>query len=359
MLGGRILGKGTYGCIYQPILKCRKKKGKDLKQSNDKSIVGKITSKYDAQNELTVARILKKLPGSSNYTVISELESCIPRAKSKQDDNDIDQCDYLEDKKLQDSIQLLMPWGGYPLSRVNLDPFVFDYFRFCEEILACGAFLVTNNLCHFDIWGQNFLFDKQNKPKLIDFGFTFEPNKLTIDHLKARWRIYTFDHDTETPEVTLMLGTHANAPLHELIRGLQREKPAVQRLAALCDVNPVQWSDELFQWTKNSKSFQQHDWLNCWKVYWPGFDAWSIGAVLLQVLEIQVSIPQFITSARWKSEGSKLKEVLKGLTRANPLDRLDAAEALSLLTHGSHPLISSGSAGSEWVEEKKMHRPRF
>jgi hypothetical protein len=39
MLGGRILGKGTYGCIYQPILKCRKKRGKaslvvDLDQSN-------------------------------------------------------------------------------------------------------------------------------------------------------------------------------------------------------------------------------------------------------------------------------------------------------------------------------------
>lgn len=359
MLGGRILGKGTYGCIYQPILKCRKKKGKDLKHSKDQSIVGKITSKHDAQNELTVARILKKISGSSNYTVISELDSCIPRAKSKQDDNDIEQCDYLEEKKLQDSIQLLMPWGGYPLSRVNLDPFVFDYFRFCEEILACGAFLVTNNLCHFDIWGQNFLFDKQNKPRLIDFGFTFQPSKLTLDHLKVRWRVYTYDHDTETPEVTLMLGTHANAPLNELINGLKREKPAVQRLVTLCNVNSVEWSNELLLWTKNSKSFQQHDWLNCWKIYWPGFDAWSIGAVLLQVLEIQMSIPEFINSERWISEGSKIKNVLIGLTRANPIDRLDAAEALSLLTNGVHPLISSESAGSAWVEEKKKHRLQF
>jgi hypothetical protein len=354
MLGGRILGKGTYGCIYQPILKCRKKRGKEM-HSNNNTLVGKITSKHDAQNELAVAKILSKISDSSNYTIISELSSCIPRAKSKQTDQDIEQCDYLEDNKLQDSIQLLMPWGGYPLSRVNLDPYSFDYFRFCEEILACGAFLVTNNLCHFDIWGQNFLFDKQNKPKLIDFGFTFQPNKLVIDDLRARWRVYAFDHDTETPEVTLMLGTHANIPLHQLIRGMEREKPAVQRLAALCDVNPTHWSNDLLQWTKNSKTFQQHDWLHCWKVYWPGFDAWSIGAVLLQVLEIQMSIPSFVESTEWKSKGSKIKTILKGLTRANPIYRIDAAEALSSLTDGSHPLISSGSSGSAWVSEK-IHR---
>jgi serine/threonine protein kinase len=358
MWGGRILGKGTYGCIYQPILKCRKKKGKDISHANDQSLVGKITSKYDAQNELAVAKILHNIPNSSDYTIISELDNCIPRAKSRQDDKDIDKCDYLETNKLQDSIQLLMPWGGYPLSRVNLDPYVFDYFRFCEEIIACGAFLVTNNLCHFDIWGQNFLFDKQNKPKLIDFGFTFQPDTLKIDDLKARWRVYSFDHDTETPEVTLMLGTHANAPLHELIRGMEKEKPAVQRLAALCEVNPIQWSRELYEWTKNSRSFQQHAWLSCWKVYWPGFDAWSIGAVLLQVLEIQMAIPGFSISSKWLAKSSKIKQVLIGLTRANPIDRLDAAEALDLLTDGSHPLISSGSAGSDWVLEKKSQRPQ-
>lgn len=356
MWGGRILGKGTYGCIYQPVLKCRKKRGKDMQHASDSSLVGKITSKYDAQNELAVAKLLKKLPDSSNYTIISELDSCTPRAKSRQDDKDINHCDYLEKNKLQNSVQLFMPWGGYPLSRVNLDPHFFDFFRFCEEILACGAFLVTNNLCHFDIWGQNFLFDKQNKPRLIDFGFTFQPSNLTIDDLKSRWRVYAFDHDTESPEVTLMLGTHADAPLQDLIRGMEKEKPAVRRLAALCDVNPSHWSSDLVNWTRKSKSFQQHEWLHCWKVYWPGFDAWSIGAVLLQVLEIQMSIPSFVESSGWKSKGSKIKAVLKGLTRANPIYRLDTAEALSLLTDGAHPLISSGSPGSVWIEEKKKRR---
>ena len=354
MFGGRILGKGTYGCIYQPALKCRSKKGKIINANS--SYVGKITSKKDAENELAVARALRKIAGSEEYTIVTEAANCTPRAKSRQLDKDVEKCDLLNDNKLEDTIQLLMPWGGNPLSHINLDPFIFDYFRFCEEILACGAFLVTNNLCHFDIWGQNFLFDKNNKPRLIDFGFTFQPGQIVIQDLIARWRVMAVDHDTESPEVTLMQATHSGVPLDSVIRGLQKEKPAVLRLASFCDVDTREWAEDLVKWTKDSKSFQQNDWLNCWKLYWPGFDAWSIGAVLLQVLEIQLSIPAFTESKKWNEKGNLIKSVLTGLTRANPVNRMDAAEALSALTNGAHPLISYGSAGSEWVLEKRRLR---
>lgn len=353
MEGGRIRGQGTYGCIFQPALKCR---GNKIKNSNS-SMVGKITSKQDAKNELEIAKVLGSIENSSNYVVLTEATKCIPRAKTKQTDDEVGECDLLKTIELDDTVQLMMPWGGYPLSRINLDPYVFDYFRFVEEILACGTFLVLNDLCHFDIWGNNFLFDKYNKPRLIDFGFTFKASKLTVNDLSNRWRVIGVDHDTETPEVTLMLAAHSNIPVERIIRGLEKEKPAVQNLQAFCDVNPVHWGGELYQWSLDSHSFQQHDWLSCWKVYWPGFDAWSIGAMLLGVLEIQMAIPAFTKSKAWTEKGELMKKVLRGLCRAHPAFRLDAAEALSLLTDGRHPLISSGSAGSEWISEKQKTRP--
>ena len=353
MEGGRIRGQGTYGCIFQPALKCR---GNKIKNSNS-SMVGKITSKQDAKNELEIAKVLGSIENSSNYVVLTEATKCIPRAKAKQTDNEVGECDLLKTIELDDTVQLMMPWGGYPLSRINLDPYVFDYFRFVEEILACGTFLVLNDLCHFDIWGNNFLFDKYNKPKLIDFGFTFQASKLRVNDLSNRWRVVGVDHDTETPEVTLMLAAHSNIPIERIIRGLEKEKPAVQNLQAFCDVNPVHWGGELYQWSLDSHSFQQHDWLSCWKVYWPGFDAWSIGAMLLGVLEIEMAIPAFTKSRAWTEKGELMKKVLKGLCRAHPAFRLDAAEALNLLTDGKHPLISSGSAGSEWISEKQKTRP--
>jgi thiamine kinase-like enzyme len=353
MLGGRIRGQGTYGCIFQPALKCR---GKKIKNSNS-SMVGKITSKQDAKNELEIAKILGSIENSSQYVVLTDSAKCVPRVKEKQTDDEIGECDLLKTMDLDETVQLMMPWGGYPLSRINLDPFVFDYFRFTEETLACGAFLVLNDLCHFDIWGNNFLFDKFNKPKLIDFGFTFQASKLTMSDLSNRWRVLGVDHDTETPEVTLMLAAHSNIPIERIIRGLEQEKPAVQNLAAFCDVNPVHWGGELYQWSLDSNSFQQHDWLSCWKVYWPGFDAWSIGAMLLSVLEIQMAIPAFVKSKAWTEKQEIIKKVLRGICRAHPAFRLDAVEALSLLTDGKHPLISSGSAGSEWIAEKQKTRP--
>jgi serine/threonine protein kinase len=353
MLGGRIRGQGTYGCIFQPALKCR---GNKIKNSNA-PMVGKITSKQDAKNELEIAKILGSIKNSSDYVVLTEATKCIPRAKTKQVDGDIGQCNLLKENELEDTVQLMMPWGGYPLSRINLDPFVFNYFKFIEEILACGAFLVLNDLCHFDIWGNNFLFDKYNKPKLIDFGFTFQGSKLTIDDLSNRWRVLGVDHDTETPEVSLMLAVHSNIPVERIIRGLEKEKPAVQNLVSFCDVNPSHWGGELYQWSLDSHSFQQHDWLSCWKVYWPGFDAWSIGAMLLSVLEVQMGIPEFVKSKSWTEKSELIKKVLRGLCRAHPAFRLDAVEALSLLTDGKHPLISSGSAGSDWISEKQKTRP--
>jgi thiamine kinase-like enzyme len=352
MIGGRILGQGTYGCVFQPSLECR-----GNKKDKDENMVGKITSKNDAKNELMIAKILKKIPDSSNYTIIAEVNKCTPRARSRQSEPDIKRCEFSKDVKLENTIQILMPWGGQPLSRVNLHPRRFNLYKFTEDLLSIGTFLVLNDLCHFDIWGQNLLFDKENKPRLIDFGFAFQPSKLEISDIPSRWRIITPDHDTETPEVNLMVASQSQIPITRVIESLRQEKPAVRRLSVFCDISPDEWASELKIWTEESQSFQQREWLRCWKTYWPGFDAWSIGAILLMILEIEMSIPEFVNSDLWKEKSAILKSVLKGLCRAHPVYRLDCVEALSLLTNGNHPLISSGSAGSDWIREKVSYRP--
>jgi len=361
MRGGRIRGQGTYGCVFQPGLLCR---GAD-QESIDPTKVGKVTSIEDARNELISARYLQGLPDSSNYTIVAESKSCTPRAKSRQVDEDIELCKFTKDMPLQDATQIIMPWGGIPLSMLNINPHAFDFFRFMEEILAIGTFLVINDLCHFDIYGQNFLFNDNNTPKLIDFGFAFRPSLLKVSDLRTRWRMIVIDNDTETPEVTLMLGAFKGIAPSVLIRELEKSKPTVQALASLCGVIPSEWSADLTRWANESRSFQQGDWLSCWKLYWPGFDAWGIGAVLLEILEIQMAVPAFSESERWKKDGEKVKTVIRGLCEGHPAFRLDAAEALNLFTDGAHPLISrgndadAGSIGSEWVSQKVAKRPPF
>lgn len=351
MEGGRIRGKGTYGCVFQPTLKCRGKK----KHSNPDD-VGKITSSIDAKNELAISKHLHKVPNYDRYTVIPDETSCRPRARSRQNEKDLKYCDFIKDEPLESSIQITMPWGGIPLSQLNLHPTHFDFFKFMEDILSIGTFLILNDVCHMDIWGQNLLFKGNNIPRVIDFGFAFRPSQLTFSDLQSRWRQIAVDHDTETPEVTLMLGVFKGINPSSLIHQLQESKPIVQRLATLCGVVPSQWSAQIRQWSQDSQSFQQNNWLNCWKLYWPGFDAWGIAAILLQVLEIQMSFPEFVSSPMWKERGPTTQLVLRGLSCGHPGYRTDAAEALDIFTKGGHPLVSYGSTGSEWILNKVEQR---
>jgi hypothetical protein len=355
MRGGRIRGQGTYGCVFQPPLLCRGEKLNGAK-------VGKITMPEDAKNELAIAKILADIPDAPKYTLAPEPASCKPRAPSKQKNKNLGACEFVVDRKLTDTIQLIMPWGGYPLSRIDLDPAKFDFTKFMEEILAIGAFLAINDLCHFDIWGQNFLFDSKNTPRLIDFGFTFRPSELTAEGLKFRWRQLAVDHDTEAPEVAVMQAVDKDITPTEVISALQEQKPAVQRLALICNVQPSEWAEELKAWADDSQAFQSGDWLMCWKLYWPGFDAWGIVAVLLEVLEIQMSARAFLHNEAFAAKEDLIKDVLRGMSRGHPAYRLDAVEALSLLTGGSssaHPLVSAGSAGAAWVQKKEELRRRL
>lgn len=355
--GGRIRGQGTYGCVFQPPLLCR---GKHV--ARDGSKVGKITMPQDAENELHIAKVLASIPDAKQYTLAPEPESCVPQPESKQADKDLGACEFVREAgTITKTIQLLMPWGGYPLSRLDLNPATFNFKAFMEQILAIGAFLVLNDLCHFDIWSQNFLFDTKAIPRLIDFGFTFRPSELDAEAVQFRWRQMATDHDTEAPEVVLMQGADKDMSPRDVADELASRKPAVQRLYALCGVDPREWADELYMWAESSKSFQQGDWLSCWKLYWPGFDAWSIGALLLDILEIQISAPTFMRGPVWTQHAEKIQATLRGLCSAHPASRLDAVEALSLLTDGSHPLVDSGqpegAAGAAWIAAKQKYRP--
>jgi hypothetical protein len=371
MKGGALRGQGTYGCVFQPALLCR-----GSKNPTDPNKVGKITDYADAKNELRVAKYVRGLPEYQKYLIISEAGSCIPRAKSKQVDPDIDKCKFSEDLELKTTVQLIMPYGGLPLSRINMDPQRFDFFRFMEQILAIGTFLVLNDICHFDLWGQNILFDNQNNPRLIDFGFTFQPSKLLSSDLYLRWRELAYDYDTEPPEVTLMHAAQQQGiRVEDAIMQLKKDLPALHNLTVICGVSPNKWATELYKWSKTSHSFQNRDWYSCWKTYWPGFDAWAIGALLLSILEIQLRFKSFQMSPKWLEKGPLIKNILIGLCQPHPAYRLDAVEALNILTAGKHPLLtaipilieSEGDdassensveplSGREWIEEKKARR---
>jgi|LauGreDrversion4_2_1035121.scaffolds.fasta_scaffold26479_3 hypothetical protein len=356
MKGGSIKGQGGYGCVFQPALLC-----KGSKNPTDPKKVGKITDYVDAKNEVAFGKYFSGIQDSSKYVIFAEATTCTPRSRRKQVEKDLELCKIADKEPLDTMVQIIMPFGGYSISRMNLDPSEFNFINTMEQILEIGTFLILNDVCHFDMNVQNILFDGNKKPRAIDFGFAFRPTEFTKKDMTLRWRVMAFDHDTESPEVTLMLAAHDNIGIEESLAGLKQQKPAVQNLASICHISPDAWAADLRNWTQTSQSFMSHDWESCWKTYWPGFDAWSIGAMLLTILDIQLRFSSFVESEAWKTKGDKIKKILIGLCRAHPAYRIDAAEALAYLTDGKHPLISNDGSGNisegyAWIQEKKARR---
>jgi hypothetical protein len=160
--------------------------------------------------------------------------------------------------------------------------------------------------------------------------------------------------------------------INEGISQLVEKKPVIHLLESICGVSPEKWTEELSIWIKTSQSFQQRNWLNCWKTYWPGFDAWGIGAILLSILDVQLRFPTFKNSEQWKTKGPLILLILSNLCRGHPAYRIDAAEALSAYTNKTHPLIANKStdvvvsdvsdntdaplSGYEWIQQKQAVR---
>jgi hypothetical protein len=89
-----------------------------------------------------------------------------------------------------------------------------------------------------------------------------------------------------------------------------------------------------------------------WKIYWPGFDAWSIGCLIMDILKSLLLLPEF-TQGPYRTKKAAVLATLRGLLNPNPRDRLDCIEALALFDPGSAWIERFGKA---WLLTRKRQR---
>jgi hypothetical protein len=110
------------------------------------------------------------------------------------------------------------------------------------------------------------------------------------------------------------------------------------------------------QFWNNSKSIQEKDWPTFFKYYWPGFDAWSIGVVILKMYVYIAQVPKYTQDPSWRVLSAKIKGILRNLLRMNPIERIDCVEALYMF-HPESRILESATAKT-WLQEKeKLRRP--
>lgn len=369
MEGGRLLGQGSYGCAFTPPLLCKSK------SVGRNTMVGKITLDKDAEQEIHIANLLRKRPLVKNYLLLPEPESCEPAPLSQQTDTEIKDCDATSRKNeykvnWSSTRQLYLPFGGKnPLGNMimnaSIHPKYFPFFEFMKHTLEAGALLTTAGICHFDLHPNNFIQDPYGVVRILDLGQAFDSRTIDAYTVSSRWKQLMFGEEkdapnpmvtnAESPEITIINAMRNGFILDDAIRHTVAGKAIFRDMERLLSIPAGRAQSELKEFFTSSETAQKRDWVQFFKLYWTGFDAWSIGAVLLNVLKYQVTWVEF-QQGEWRQKQAMTKLTLQGLLNPNPRKRLDCVEALFLFDPNNAWIQSFGKS---WLAKRQELRKKI
>ena len=356
MDGGAIIGQGRYGCVFDPPLLCEdaieRKKGRQR-------LVGKLSDKSDAKDEIIASRVLSEIANAKEYFVLADLGSyCddIVPLDEQPDKKGIKMCEpiqyfgYFGNKKF---VHYTMPFGGIS---------IWKYFESRNEsfpvramithILEGAALMTLNGYVHYDIHNNNILVEG-SKARYIDFGQSFSSYNITQDTLDERWKEYKPSYPAEAPEVTVITGVRKwFSKFDSVVKQVVKEKPALKTAETLLGLSRFKQLKDFATFWQTSIVCKKKDWVGFFRLYWPAFDAWAIGVIVIQIYLKASSIKNVATD--WRLLSGEIKELLKGLLRMDPRRRLDCVEALHLFNPSSH--VVSSASGKAWLEQRQAVR---
>jgi len=187
MKGGKVLGSGTYGCIFRPPLLC---KGQTERQQG---YVSKLMFEEEAEEEYQeVQKLLPhivSIPNYQNYFIIDGITKCVPQDITTADLEDFnDKCKALTKKGITAALvkneirrgqvsALQIPDGGMSVYDYLKRPGLTD-----QDIINLNDALINliqygirpmnmNGVIHADVKADNIVYSSETKEaKLIDWG---------------------------------------------------------------------------------------------------------------------------------------------------------------------------------------------
>jgi serine/threonine protein kinase len=348
MKGGKLIGQGTYGCVFDPPLLCKKKQF-------PKGDIGKITLEEDLEREKHAFKILNSIEEIKDYLILPDA-SCSPRILDNQVDSDIDKCKFLSRVDPTHLKMIALEYGGKDLTKLNLkSKDSISFFTLMRHLLEAGSLIVLHGFIHYDIHAGNIVVNKNNIPKLIDFGQSFSKDEISEESIEERWKVLTPEYSAEPPEVTFLtaIDSYNAYRFEEAMTEIMPKKKVLHTIEKLLGVSVRTQLGNLATFFRTSKAFQEKDIVKIWKLYYPGFDSWAIGVVLLDMLKTLMFSYEFIESSEWKLKKAVVVDILIKMLHTNPKERIDCVEALSMLDPMNEIYLKYGV---EWVDGRMKQR---
>tara|TARA_B100000963_G_C22612443_1_gene665519 strand:+ start:862 stop:2007 length:1146 start_codon:yes stop_codon:yes gene_type:complete len=193
----KLIGKGGYGCVFQPSIPCKKdlnKKSKTKKNKTQKvsKIIIKKKDKH-SKKEFKMNQIIQKLPNHTKWASTWDELCYPPEYDTMKELSEIDVClkkRKITEKEYREGVTMLVgEEGGIPFEKKCLELIKKSSFRsvpeFNKVFLKIFGYLKPifygilqlkkNNICHFDLSYKNIMF-KNEQCYLIDFGLSCKIN---------------------------------------------------------------------------------------------------------------------------------------------------------------------------------------
>lgn len=189
LIGGKLIGQGTYGCVYYPGIDCRGKR------MNDTKLITKLQVYDDVfVRELMVSNIIRGIDKFDDYFVpmtkscavnfdlvnknISDIKDCnVVQKRKKRSDYVLTQEQYIKGHNLHTLVGNFIKNDNITYEQVNQ---IYEKLLFFYSYLSKSVELLTNhNIIHYDLKGDNIMIKysstavSHNIPYIIDFGMSF------------------------------------------------------------------------------------------------------------------------------------------------------------------------------------------
>ena len=185
----RIIGQGTYGCVYKPEIEC-----KDSTKSDTEYISKIQNNNYFSKKEIDIGKMIINIEDYSDY--FAPIESSCPINYAKIDNKSLASCKpykknsegfiscrirYVGRNSLGKTLGRILSGGRETKQKLD------QYFRRIADmhiyLLNSVSILNKNGIMHMDLKENNIMFDiKKKLPIIIDFGLSYKTKKLSIEN---------------------------------------------------------------------------------------------------------------------------------------------------------------------------------
>ena len=317
-----LIGEGSYGCIFKPIVTCQKK------INVPKNTIGKVFVDYSEFDlEKTIQYKIKKIDPNNEFTI--PLYNICDIAKfSKKDE--VNKCTLISNKEntLTEYPQLIYKYGGKDLKNIyknekgSVLKFMNLFIKF-RPLLVGLKKMINVKYVHQDIKPPNILYDKKaDKLYLIDFGILTYSNDI---YTHGNSYVLKYDYPYYPPEYKLYnhIGSF-NKYYNKIIKNYNFDfligKNHVDLLWIINEYIGVDVINDLRTIYNNPKN-----------VFNPSkIDIFSIGIVILELyIWSKLYNKKFNKNTPIKQLQEKLNLFLRGLIRFNSLERYDINKVIS------------------------------